>query len=401
MLYRYQAKTPEGESRAGTIEAASLELAVRALQRLNLIIVGLEPIEPEGRWYEKLFGGIGRVKLRDVVILSRQLSTLFEAKVPVVDSLKVLGENQNAFLRKTLSELLSDIQSGLPLSQAFSRHPAVFSPFYVNLVRAGEESGKLEEVFSYLAEYSERSYQLQIKARNALIYPAVILAVLITVLSLMLVVVIPRLSVILVETGAAIPIYTRVVIWLSNFLREFGLLFLLLLGAGGVALWRYTESYAGRLALHRFLVSLPFVGDLLRKFYLARLVDALETLLTGGVTVMRALEITADVTGNEVYRLIVQEAILQVKAGTSLSEAFSRHEEVPALMTQMVRIGEETGKLNFILKTLARFYRREVDNALDNLVNLIEPALIIVLGLGVGFIVAAVLLPIYNITSTI
>lgn len=402
MLYRYQAKTQEGESRSGTIEAPSLELAVRALQRGSLVIVGLEPIESEAKWYEKLFSATRRVGPLDTLILSRQLAILFEAKVPLVVSLKVLGEeNPNLLLRKTLTEVLSDIQSGLSLSQALSRHPEVFSSFYVNMVRAGEESGKLEEVFSYLAEYLEHSYQLQSKARNALIYPAILFVALFTVLYLMLVVVIPRLSSVLTASGAEIPVYTRFVIGLSNFLRKFGFFLLLILAASGVALWRYVQTFGGRLAFHRFLLSLPLIGNIMRKFYLARLAEAIETLLSGGVTAVRTLELAADVIGNELYALIIRESTLQVKSGVRLSEAFSRYEEIPALMTQMIKIGEETGKLNFILKALARFYRREVDNLLDNLVGLIEPVMIIVLGLGVGFMVGAVLLPIYNIATTI
>ncbi|MDP3784955.1 MAG: type II secretion system F family protein [bacterium] len=401
-LYRYQARTPEGETKAGTIEAASLELAVTSLQRRGLIIVSLEPATEETSWYEKSIGKFERIKYRDTVVLSRQLATLFEAKVPVVQALKVLiSETSNITLKGHLSEILSDIQGGLSVSVALARHPQVFSDFYVNMVRSGEESGKLEEIFGYLADYMERSFELQAKARNALIYPAFVLSAFAVIISLMMVVVIPRLSAILTESGQAIPFYTRIVISLSSFLQQFGVFVLIFLALGGILLWRYTKTAGGRLALSRFVIEMPWLGGLYRKIYLSRLTDNLQTLLSGGVSVLRALEISSEVIGNEVYRAIVRQSMEQVKGGSPISQAFARYEDIPPLVTQMIRIGEETGKLDFTLKTLARFYRNEVYNAVDNLVSLIEPIMIIVLGLAVGFLVAAVLIPIYNISSAI
>jgi type IV pilus assembly protein PilC len=402
MLFNYQAKAEDGDTRSGTIEAPSIELAVSSLQRRNLVIISLEPEGGKSPWYKKNLDSFERVRVRDVVILSRQLATLFAAKVPVIESLKVLGsETSNLVLRRHLSEALSDIQGGLSISQAFARHPEVFSNFYVSMVRSGEESGKLEEIFEYLADYLERSYDLRNKVKNALIYPAFVLGVFIIVMTLMLTVIVPRLSSILIESQQEIPLYTKIVIAFSDFLRKFGILFLLLLTVAGVLLWRYTRGEAGRLALSRFLIEMPFFGELYRKFYLSRLADNLETLLVGGVSMIRSLEISADVIGNEVYASIVRQSMEQVRSGSAFSEALSKYEEIPPLMVQMLKIGEGTGKLDFILKTLSRFYRREVDNTVDNLVNLIEPLLIIFLGLGVGVLVASVLIPIYNIAGSI
>lgn len=402
MIYRYSAKTNAGEAKSGTIEAASAELAISALQARGFIITFLEPEQASTPWYQRALGRFERVKTREIVILSRQLATLFEAKVPIVEALKVLvAETSNPAARRHLSELLSDIQGGFSVSAAMARHPALFSTFYVNMVKSGEESGKLEEIFSYLADYLERSYELESKAKSALIYPAFVFTAFIVVFVLMLVVVIPRLSSILLEAGAEIPIYTRAVIGLSSFLRQFGVFLLILLLGGVIVLWRYVQTSSGRTALSRFLIELPVFGELYRKFFLARLADNLETLLSGGVTVLRSLEITADVIGNEVYAQIVRQVREQVRGGSPLSAAFARYQDIPSLMTQMMRVGEETGKLEFVLKTMSRFYRREVDNALSSMVSLIEPLLIIVLGLGIGFLVASVLLPIYNLSSAL
>lgn len=402
MLFQYEARTPEGEVKKGAIEAASQEIAVGSLQRRNLVIVSLR-LAQEGGWMQKnivLFGH--GVKSREIVVLSRQLATLFDARVPVVDSMKVLvSESSNPILQRHLSEVLDDIQGGLSMSQAFDRHPEVFSKFYVNMVRAGEESGKLNEVFTYLADYLERNYELISKARGALVYPAFVLSAFIVVIVLMLTVVIPRLSSILIESGAAIPIYTKIVIFISDFLRNFGVFILLILAIAGVLLWRYTRTSAGKLAIARFQVSVPVLGELYRKIYVARFADNFSTLISGGVPVVRALDITADVVGNAVYAEIIRDAVNSVKSGSSISDALSRYSEIPPLLTQMTRIGEETGKLEFILKTLAKFYAKEVENTITNIVSLIEPVMILLLGAGVGLLVAAVLIPIYNIAGSI
>jgi|SRR3989344_628569 len=403
MQFQYKARSPEGESQTGMVDAASLDLAVGSLQKRNLLVLSIEPTEGAvGGGFLSGFFEFGRVPVKDVVVLTRQLSTLFEAKVPVVETFKILiGETENRTLKRHVSELLDDIQGGLPISQAMARHPEIFSRFYVAMMRSGEESGKLEDIFKFLADYLERSYELGRKARNALIYPAFVLSAFLIVMTLMLVFVIPALSAILLESGQDIPFYTRIIIAFSNFLRNFGIVFLLLLAVAGVVLVRYARTGSGRVYFSRALLSIPIFGGLYKKIYLARIADNLHTLLSGGITVVRALEITSEVVENEVYRRILLDSMEAVKAGSMISETFSKYEDIPPLLSQMIRIGEETGKLDYILKSVAGFYRRDVDNFIDNLVSLIEPILILVLGLGVGILVAAVLIPIYNISSAL
>ena len=400
MKFNYQARTQEGEIQTGVIEAVTLDVAVASLQRRGLVVVSLDPEK------EKMFRGgssgrfFQRIKHKDIVILSRQLSTLFEAKVPLVESLHVIiSEMTNQLLRSEITSLLDDIQGGAAMSQAMARHPKVFSVFYVNMVRSGEESGKLDETFTYLADYLERSYELTSKARNALIYPAFVFITFIIVMVLMFTIILPQLTPILEETGAELPIYTRILISVSNFAREFGVLLLMLLGLTGLLVWRYYQTDPGRLMVLRLQISVPLIGTLFQKLYMARLADNLQTLLSGGIPVVRALEITSAVIGNDVYRLAVLECIESVKGGNSISASLARHPDIPPLLSQMVRIGEETGRLDNILKSVARFYQKEVDSLVDNLVDLIEPIMILVLGGGVGILVAAILLPIYRITE--
>src|SRR3989338_1463762 len=308
MQFQYKARTGKGEGTEGVIEAASLDLAVASLQRRNFLVISIEPTEVAAKSVWNIAGWSSifeRVPVKDVVILTRQLSTLFEAKVPIVEALKIIiGETGNKLLKRRMSDLLDEIQGGMAMSQAMARHPEIFSRFYVAMIRSGEESGKLEEIFTFLADYLERSFELTRKARNALIYPAFVLSAFIAVMSLMLVFVIPNLADILLEAGQEIPIYTRIVIGLSEFIRSFGLVLLLFAAVLSVFLSKYARTENGKMYFARLLISIPIVGGLYKKIYLSRISDNLHTLLSGGITVVRALEITAEVVGNEIYRRI-------------------------------------------------------------------------------------------------
>lgn len=402
MLYKYEATTLEGEKQNGNIDAPNIDIAINSLQRRNLIIVSIVPAEKSGHFWQKSIALFERVKTKDVVILSRQLSTLFEAKVPVLDSFKLLAnESESDVLRQKLAQLVDDIQGGISMSQAMSKHPDVFSQFYVSMVRSGEESGKLDEVFTYLADHLERSYELSSKARNALIYPAFVIFVFIVVITLMLVFVIPKMSAILIEAGQEIPLYTRIIVGIANFLITFGPLILIGIAAGIIFLWRYVKTQSGRLTVARIKIDSPYIGSLYKKLYLSRITDNLKTLISSGVAMVRSLEVTTDVINNEVYKGILEETTKDIKGGQSLSDALAKHKDVPQLVPRMIKIGEETGKLDFMLSTLARFYKREVENAIDTLVSLIEPAMIVILGVAIGFLLISILGPIYNMTAAI
>lgn len=398
MLFKYTATNPEGEVQIGQLEAASSEIAINSLQKRNLIIISLDELSKNSSLFKRDILSFERVKRRDIVIFSRQLSTFFEAKVSILLSFKLLAsETENKALSKILNLIVGDIEGGARLSQAMSKHPKVFSLFYVNMVRAGEESGKLEEVFKYLADYLERSHEIISKATKALVYPAFVITAFIGVMVLMMVVVIPKMADIIRESGQEAPIYTKVVMYLSDILTKYGMFVLIILAIGVVFLWRYTRTKTGKLAISRLQLSVPFFKVFYKKLYLSRIADNMQTLISGGVSMIKSLEITANVIENHVYKSILQEAIVAVKNGASISVTFARHKEISPLLTQMVKIGEETGKLDFMLKTLANFYSKEVDQAVETLVGLIEPALVIVLGGAVGLLLASILIPIYNI----
>ncbi len=399
--FQYQARTKQGEVQSGVIDTSSEEAALDTLQRSGLIVVSVE--ERRGPSLLEMRLPFGRqVRQKDVVVLSRQLATLFEARIPVTDALKTLvSETGRPALRASLAEILDDVTGGMNLSQALAKHPQVFSSFYINLVRSGEESGKLQEVFTYLADYLERSYELTSKAKNAMIYPAFILFAFLGVLVVLLVVVIPRLTEIIQETGQPIPFYTQIVIAVSFLLRQWGLVLLIFIIALALFIWRWAQTAKGRYFFHGLQITVPILGGLYRKLYMARLTDNLQTLIAGGIPIIRALEISGDVVGNERYKQAIESAIESVKGGGTISAAFERVPEIPALVTQMIKIGELSGRLESILGSIAKFYQREVDSAVENLVSLIEPALIIFLGVGIGVLVASVMVPLYNLVGSI
>ncbi|PIS43437.1 hypothetical protein COT23_01335 [Candidatus Kaiserbacteria bacterium CG08_land_8_20_14_0_20_50_21] len=401
MLFKYHAIDQDGHERDGTIEAPSKEVAVSSLQRRNLIISVIESTEKRSL-LEFNISFFGRVSNKDVVILSRQIATLFEAQVSTLRVFRLLAsEVDNKQLATVLSIVGDDLQSGSPISSALARHPKVFSAFYVNMVYAGEESGKLSETFNYLADYLDRSYDLVSKVENALIYPIFVIMVFFAVMALMLTLVIPKISAVLVDSGQAIPIYTKIVIGFSNFIVQYGIFLLMALIAGGFYLWQLGKTERGRFIIDGLKLSVPYVGDLYQKLYLSRIADNFATMLLSGVSVVKALEISSSVVDNAIYANILSDVGLDVKGGSSISSALGKHAGIPGVMVAMTKVGEETGELGKILTMLAKFYNREVANAVDTLVGLIEPIMIVLLGLGVGTLLAAVLLPIYNLAGSI
>ncbi|MDO8482862.1 MAG: type II secretion system F family protein [bacterium] len=399
MLFNYQALDNQGQNLNGSIDAISIDVAISSLQRRGFVISSITPVS-SGSVFEKKFNFLNGIKAKDIVLLSRQMSTLFQAQVSALRIFRLLSaESDKPLLREKLLEIADDLQGGSSISKALSKHPEAFSDFYVNMVRAGEESGKLDETFGYLADYLERSYEIVSKAKNAMIYPAFVLFAFLVVMVLMMVIVIPNLSAILLESGQEMPIYTRIVIATSDFFVHYGIFLAATLIVGGFFAIRWARTPRGRFIVDRFKLTAPFFGKLYTKLYLSRIADNMNTLLMSAIPIVKTLEITAAVVENAVYQAILSDAIESIKSGSSISEALGRHAEIPGIMIQMMRVGEETGELGDILKTLSHFYAREVNNAVDTLVSLIEPAMVILLGLGVAFLLASILIPIYNISA--
>jgi type IV pilus assembly protein PilC len=400
-LFFYKAVDKDGNQKEGTVTAVNVDVAINSLQKRGFIISDIKSDEEKGGIFGKNISFFDRVSLRDLVIISRQMATLFEAQISALRIFRLLSsETENPKLARALAGVGEDLQGGSPISAALEKYPDIFSGFYISMVKAGEESGRLDQTFLFLADYLDRTYEITSKAKNALIYPAFIVFTFFVVMGLMLTMVIPKISSILVESGQDIPIYTKFVIGISDFLVNYGIFLIFAMAVGGFFLYRFTKTGPGKESLDQFKLSVPYVGSLYSKLYLARISDNLNTMLSSGIPMVKSLELTKDVVDSELYKAAIEQAVEDVKSGTPLSGAFVKHQIFPGIIIQLIKVGEETGNLGEILGTLAKFYQREVTNAVDTLVGLIEPIMIVLLAVGVGFLLASVLIPIYNISSS-
>ncbi len=403
MLFNYEAITGTGEKKTGAVDAVSKDLAILAIQRRGLILSSIkEAGKGEGLFQNiTLFGG-HNIKLKDIVIMSRQLSTLFDSQVSALKAFNLLSENtSNKSLSAVLNQVAEDIKGGIYISQALAKHKDVFSEFYVSMVRSGEESGKLTQTFSYLSDYLDRQYQLTAKTKNALIYPGFVISVFVIVMAMMFLFIVPKLAAIIEESGVAVPIFTKIIMFLSDFLVQYGIIILVLLVALVAYMVHFGRTETGKIYFDRLKISLPVFKNIYTKLYLSRISDNLNTMLSSSIPIVRAIELTSAIVENRIYEDILKNVAVLVKEGSSLSEAFARHPEIPSIMHGMIKVGEETGSIGNILKTLGTFYAREVNDAVDTMVSLIEPIMIIMLGLGVGVLLASILMPIYNIAGSV
>ena len=400
-LFIYQAIDKDGQPKGGTIEAVNKDVAISSLQRRGFIISSINEAEQKGGLLHQNLTWFERVSNKEIVILSRQLATLFSAQVSALRIFRLLAaENENPKLARHLNDIAEALQGGSLISVAMEKHKDVFSTFYISMVKAGEETGKLDETFVFLADYLDRTYAVTQKAKNALIYPAFIIFTFFAVMILMLTMVIPRISQILVESGQDIPVYTKVVISLSDLLLNYGVIVLIGFVIAVFFGIKFVRTDAGKMMFDGIKLQIPYLGNLYSKLYLSRIADNLNTMLASGIPMLKALELTKDVVDNKVFLAAIEESINDVKGGAPVSAAFEKHEQFPNILIQMMKVGEETGNLGEILSTLAKFYQREVTTAVDTLVDMIELVMIIMLAVGVGTLLASVLIPIYNISST-
>ncbi len=399
MKFTYQVRTKQGETKSGVLETPTKEAAIETLLRSDFIIVDIEESK-DLPTVSSLIARFRGVPAKEVVIFSRQISTLFQAKVPLIESLKTMMEQtENQMFKDALFDIMKNVDSGMVLSKALGLHRRIFSEFYVNMVHSGEVSGKLEEVFTYLADGLEREYYLVSKIKGAMTYPAFIIAAFGIVAFLMMVFVVPNLTSILKETGAQLPPLTRMVIAISDVFVTYWWLIIILVFFSLGGSWYYIHTRQGSAVWDRAQLRIPIFGKLLRKYYIARFADSLSVLIQGGLPIVQALEVTAQVVHNTVYKEILLDTIEQVKKGNTISSVLKTKKEIPVMVSQMVYVGEESGKLDGTLKTAASFYQKEVDTAMDSIVTIIEPVLILILGAGVGVLVVAILMPMYDLAQ--
>jgi type IV pilus assembly protein PilC len=400
MLFVYKTLDKEGKSTTGEIDSFNIETAIKNLQSKGLVLSSIKP-KDAGNLMQKI-PFLNKVSNKEIVILSRQISTLFESHVSALQVFKLIGtEAENPILRKNLLEVVSDLQGGASISESLSKHPDLFSDFYVNMIKAGEESGHIDDTFAYLADYLDRTYEVTSKAKNALIYPAFVIFTFIAVMVLMFTVIVPKIGAIVKDSGQEIPLYTKIVFGVSDFMVNNAIIMITGVLLFVFALLWYSRTEEGKKQISIFRLYIPYVGDLFKKLYLSRFCDNMSTMIGSGIPILKAIEVTSAIIDNVTYKEIFNKSLIKVKAGSPLSLSLSGIDEIPRILVQMIKVGEESGELGKIMKTMAKFYQREVVNAVDTLVGLIEPVMIVSLGVGVGVLLASVLVPIYNIASSV
>ncbi len=400
MEYSYQARDNQGSMRTGTVEAPNMPAAQEILHAHGLIIIKVLPVNKVSILENINF--LDRISPKEVVLFSRQLATLINAKVPIVMSLKILQQQVNSpRLRQIIGEIATKVEAGDSLSAAIVGYPKLFNDMYVNLVHSGELSGSLDETLGYLADQVEKDYDLRSKIYGAMTYPAFILSALVVVGILMFVFVLPPMIALLEESKVELPFTTKILVFVTKVIQ--GYWWALIIGGvgGGIALKLYIATQPGAYLLDYLTLKMPIINKLARNIYMSRFARNLSTLIAGGIPIVKAMDAVADIVGNAVYRDILFEASTQVKNGKGIAQALVDSPEFPIIVSQMVQIGESTGKLQDILGKLANFYEKEVEAALKILTTLIEPIIMLVLGLAVAVMVAGILLPIYNLASAV
>ncbi len=397
-LYKYKATDNTGKTVTGLVEADDESYAVELLQEKNLVPLALRK---KSSFDPNNIDFLNAIKPKDVVVFSRQFSVLISANVALVHSLKLLVDQiKNPKLQQIISEIAQDVDGGARLSDAFGKFPKVFSSFYVNVVKSGETSGKLEDVLIYLADELEKDFDMNSKIKGAMIYPAVVISVLFIIGGIMMIFVVPKLTEIINTSGDELPLPTKVLIAISDFLQAYWWLVLGGIMGGYSALKVFISKPSGKMIFDNLLLKLPIFGHLFKLIYMVRFTRSMNTLIIGGVSISRSLDITADVVSNDVYRKLIKDTKQAVEDGNSISSIFQESKEVPIMVSQMMAIGEKTGRLDKILSKITDFYTREINNIIANLMTLMEPIIIIVIGVGVGMMVAAIILPMYQMADS-
>ncbi len=442
MQFTYKAINKEGKIISGKADAANKQalLTLLAKQSVHPVLVEIDKGGGKKKKGNSFFSNQKKVKLSDLVVFTRQLSTMISAGVPLARSLSALqSEAANPYMKEVLAGVTKEAESGIPLGDAFAKYPDVFSEVYVNMVRAGEEGGILDDILKRLATQVEQEASIRKKIKGAMMYPIVILSITVIAFFGIMLFIVPKLATILTSLGgprAKLPVYTQILLDISNFCKgnsimahipvlgsvlhslgkmggpigmPFNLLYhlpnlffiLLLLLIGGFFLLRYIRTDAGKYKFHAFLLRVPIVSTVVQKIAIARFSRTFASLMGAGVSVLDALEVTGAALGNKVIEAELKAAAEEVRNGKPLSEPIGKSEHFPSIVGQMLLVGEETGQIDTVLVKIADFYEEEVSVLIDGMAAVIEPVMIIFLGAGVGLIAASVMGPIANLSKNV
>jgi len=398
--YIYRTLNSKEQIVEGVVTAPSEERAADILLDKNFIILSLKRKAGESGILSTWF--FQRVSMKEIVVFARQLSILISANIPLVQGLKILlRQTTDKRMKIIISELVSDVEGGMKFSLALSKHQYVFDNFFVNIIKSGETSGKLDEVLLYMADQMEKDYDLISRIRGAMIYPAFIISGLIIVGMIMLIFVIPKITGILEEAGVELPFSTRLLIGTSSFFSNYWWLLLIVFFSLLFIIRVFVKTQSGRFAWDLAKIRFPIVGGLMKKIAIVRFARSLNTLISGGVSLPQGFKIVSEVVGNVVYKKLILDTVKDIEGGNPIASVFTESPHVPLMVSQMMNVGEKTGRLDVILDKISVFYSREIDNTLQSLVTLIEPIVMVIIGVAVGLMIAAVILPLYNLSSAI
>jgi type IV pilus assembly protein PilC len=395
--FSYTARALNGELKTATIDAATREEAVAQLRRQRLTVV---KVDEESKRQKP---GGGKIKMRDIVIFTRQFSTMINSGLPLVQALDILAkQSENKTLQEVTRAVVFDVESGHTVADALRKHPKAFNDLYVNMVAAGEAGGILDTILMRLAVFMEKNDVLIRKVKGAMIYPAVIMSVAGIAITVLLIFVIPVFENMFGSVGLALPLPTRIVIGLSKFLRGWGGLGTVLGVIGTVfALKKYYKTSDGKLVIDRALLKFPVLGDVLRKSAVSRFTRTLGTLISSGVSILDGLEITAKTAGNRVIQDAIMASRSSIAGGDTIAAPLAKSQVFPPMVISMIAVGESTGGLDEMLSKIADFYDEEVDAAVSGLLSLLEPVMIVFLGIVVGGMVIAMYLPIFDMINAV
>jgi len=398
MIYRYEALDDQGTKKTGLVEADDSRDAASLLKENNLTLVNLEVANIK-KSINLPF--INRISMKDVVIFARQFSIMIGAGVAMVQALRILvNQTENQKFKKVIGEIGDEVEGGAPLSDCLAKRPKIFSNFFVSVVKSGERSGKLDEVLNYLADEIGKDYDMIAKIRGSMIYPAVVMVGMVVIGIVMMVFVLPKLMDVMTETGTALPVATRILIAISNFMTGYWWLLIILFVGLLFVIKIALSSRTGRWIFDAMTLRLPVFGKLFQKILLVRFCRSMNTLLLGGVSIENSLSIAGDVVSNMTYKSLINQTIKEVEDGNSISIVFLDSPLIPKMVSHMMQVGEETGKLDVVFNKVSEFYNREIDNMLANMMSLLEPLVMILIGVGVGVMVAAVIMPMYSMVGS-
>jgi type IV pilus assembly protein PilC len=404
-LFTYSAVNKQGKTVNGKAEAISRDSLAEALLKQGMHPVSIKLADTKKKLGDKFKNFGQKVKLKDLVIFSRQMSTMISAGVPLTRALATMqDQTTNKYFKTVIQNIAHDVEGGMALGDAFAKYPNIFSEIYINMIRAGEAGGILDEIMKRLATQVEQDASMRKKIKGAMTYPTVIMGVTVMAFFGITMFVLPKIGKILTDLGgenAKLPIYTEIMLGVSSFMQKRGVLIIIALIIGMFFLLKYIKTPRGKYQFHSLLLRIPIFKDIIVKIAVARFARTFASLMTSGVTVLEALQVTGGAVGNKVIQKELEEAAKEVKNGKQLSEPLSKSKHFPPIVHQMLAIGEETGETDTILIRVADFYEEEVATVIDSLASIIEPIMILVLGAGVGLIAASVMGPIASLSKNI